>query len=296
MKSKPSSGARGRRDHYVPQGYLRGFIHSQRQDHPKPLWVLNVQRHEWSEKSPSQIGWERGFYDYARGSNPDATAEDAFRRLENDVPRIREHIRTNGYQSWTEHREILVDFAVMIATRSPFFRRQAISHVRSLADGYTGDVLAKNYAITLMRTEMRRRSQEWKEYDWVLGYTKDPEHPFIASDQVVGMKGNAPKPLDALQRNDFWLWCPLSWDMCLVASSRPLDAEPTAPLQPGAFDRTPDADEATGGEVCGVASADFTSHSQLNDSCSLRSPTRCPTPRSRPRTSAYDIEPAWPSP
>ena len=79
---------------------------------------------------------------------------------------------------------------------------------------------------------MRRRSQEWKEYDWVLGYTKDPEHPFIASDQVVGMKGNAPKPLDALQRNDFWLWCPLSWDMCLVASSRPLDAEPTAPLQP----------------------------------------------------------------
>ena len=92
-KSKPSSDVKGRRDHYVPQAYLRGFIHPQRQGHPKPLWVLNVHRQEWSEKSPSQIGWERGFYDYAPESNPDATAEDAFRRLENDVPRIRDRIR-----------------------------------------------------------------------------------------------------------------------------------------------------------------------------------------------------------
>ena len=124
-KPKPSSGVKGRRDHYVPQAYLRGFIHPQRQGHPKPLWVLNVHRQEWSEKSPSQIGWERGFYNYAPESNPDATAEDAFRRLENDVPRIRDRIRANGYQSWTAHRDVLVDFAVMMETRSPLFRTQA---------------------------------------------------------------------------------------------------------------------------------------------------------------------------
>ena len=232
-KSKPSSSTRGRRDHYVFQGYLRGFIHPQRQDHPKPLWMLNVHRHEWSEKSPYQIGWERGFYDYAPESNPDATAEDAFLRLENDIPRIRDCIRTNGYPSWTEHRDVLVDFAVMMAARSPLFRRQASSQVRpSLVDGPDGDVLAKNYSITLMRTEMLRRSQEWKEYDWVLGYTKNPQHPFIASDQVVGVQGAALTLEEAHHKNDFWLWCPLSWDMCLVASSRPLDAEPTARLQP----------------------------------------------------------------
>ena len=231
-KSKPSSYAKDRRDHYVPQGYLRGFIHPQRENHPKPLWVLDVNRHEWSEKSPSQIGWERGFYDYAPGSSPDATAEDAFRCLENDVPKIRNLIRANGYQSWTEHRDVLVNFAAMMAARSPLFRNQAISQLcPSLADGLSGDDLAKNFSITLMRTEMGQRPQEWKEYDWVLGYTKNPKHPFIASDQVIGMWGNALTPLEALHKRDFWLWCPLSWDMCLVASSLPLDAEPTAPLQ-----------------------------------------------------------------
>ena len=79
-----------------------------------------------------------------------------------------------------------------MVTRNPLFRTQALSQVRSsLADGSTGDVLAKNFSITSMRTEMRLRSQQWKEYHWVLGYTKEPEHPFIASDQVVGMRGNA---------------------------------------------------------------------------------------------------------
>ena len=233
MKSKPSPDAKGRRDHYVPQAYLRGFIHPQRQGHPKPLWVLDLSRGKWSEKSPSQIGWEYGFYDYAPESNPDATAEDVFRRPENDVPRIRDHIRANGHQSWTEHQDVLVAFAVMMATRSPLFRMQAVEQVRpSLADGSTGDVLAKNYSITLMRTEMHRRPQTWKGYHWVLGYTKEPEHPFIASDQVVGMWGNAPSSVDALSRNDFWLWCPLSWDMCLIASSLPLNAGPTAALRP----------------------------------------------------------------
>ena len=232
-KSKPSSDAKNRRDHYVPQGYLRGFIHPKRQKYSKPLWVLDVNRRTWSQKAPSQIGWERGFYDYAPGSTPDATAEDAFRRLENDVPRIRERIRANGHQSWTEYRDVLVRFAVMMVVRSPLFRTQAISQVgQSLADGSTGGDLAKNFSITLMRTEMGRMPQSWKEYDWVLRYTLNPEHPFTASDQVVGMRGNAQTAAEALQSNDFWLFCPLSWDMCLVASSLPLDAEPTAQLQP----------------------------------------------------------------
>ena len=230
--TKLSSDAKGRRDHYVPQAYLRGFIHPQRQDHPRPLWVLDVNRDKWSEMSPSQIGWKRGFYDYAPGSSPDATAEDAFQRLENDFPRIRGRIREDGHQSWTQHRDVLVDFVVMVAARSPLFRTQAISQVRpSLANGSTGNLLAKNYSITLMRTEIWRRRQQWRRYCWVLGYTKNPEHPFITSDQVVGMRGNALTLWEALQQDDFWLWCPLSWDMCLIGSSRPLDAGPTAALR-----------------------------------------------------------------
>lgn len=232
-KPNPASDAKGRRDHYVPQAYLRGFIHPQRQGHPKPLWVLDLRRHEWTEKSPSQIGWAHGFYDYTAGTNPDATAEDAFRRLENDVPRIRDSIRANGHRCWTEYRDVLVDFAVMMAARSPLFRTQAISQVRaSLGDGPSAHALAKNFSITLMREEMRHRPKAWEGYHWVLRYTRNPEFPFVAADHVVGMRGNALTPAEALRQNDFYLWCPLSWDMCLIASSQPLEAEPTAPLQP----------------------------------------------------------------
>ena len=231
-KSKPSSDAKGRRDHYVPQGYLRGFIHPQQENRPKPLWVLDVGRGKWSEKSPSQIGWKRGFYDYSGGTSPDATADDAFRRLENDFPVIRDRIREQGYASWIRHRDMLVAFAVMMAARSLLFREQVLpQEYPSLATGSTGDDADKDLAITLMMEEMRRMPRQWEGYDWVLRHTKEPENPFIASDQIVGMRGNAPTLAEAVQNNDFWLFCPLSWDMCLLASSQPLDANPTAPHQ-----------------------------------------------------------------
>jgi hypothetical protein len=83
--------ARNRRDHYVPRGYLRGFMHPERERHPKPLWVLDIKRGQWSEKSPSQVGWERAYYDYPPDSNPDATADDSFRHLERYSPASRSH-------------------------------------------------------------------------------------------------------------------------------------------------------------------------------------------------------------
>lgn len=233
MNSKPSSDTQGRRDHFIPQGYLRGFIHPKRQNRPKPLWVLDVRRQKWSEKSPSQIGWERGFYDYTPGSNPDATADDAFRRLENDFPVIRERIRNEGYELWTLHRSVLVEFAVMMATRSPLFRQHVTSQKRpNLATDSAGNGATKDLAITLMRKEMLRRPHHWKKYHWVLRYTEAPENPFVASDLVVGMTSSAPTFAEAAQNNDFWLSCPLSWDMCLIGSSLPLDTMRTAPLQP----------------------------------------------------------------
>ena len=174
--------------------------------------------------------WERGFYDYSSGSNPDATADEAFRRLENKFPAIRDRVRDDGYASWIQHRDLLVEFAAMMAARSPLFREQVLSQKRSsLALSSTGNGAAKDFAITLMMEEMRRMPQQWKGYDWVLRHTKEPENPFIASDQVVGMRGNAPTLEAAVQINDFWLFCPLSWDMCLIASSLPLDADLTAP-------------------------------------------------------------------
>jgi hypothetical protein len=177
-----------RKDHVTPQGYLRGFVHPERIHLRHPLWVLDVRRGGWHERSPRQIGFERGYYDYAAGSQPDATAEDAFVRLENDFPRIREQIRRDGYASWPKHRELLVMFAGMMAARSAMFRSQAeaelLGSLRSHADSGS---LAKNYAITRMRSEIEARRQTWQAWDWALGYTVSPADPVVTSDQAVGM-------------------------------------------------------------------------------------------------------------
>lgn len=230
-KAQLRCDAKDRRDHYVPQGYLRGFVHPTRESLVRPLWVLDTRAREWSERSASQIGWERGFYDYELLGEPDATGDDAFRRLENDLPRLRRVIRETSYESWTAHRNTLVAFAAMMAARSPLFRTQAISQVLpSLAGEPNRASLAKNYSITLMRGEIQRRATDWQAYHWVLAYTLNPEHPFVAGDQGVGMVGAALTLPEAFERNDFWLWCPLSWDTCLIASSQPLTARPTAEL------------------------------------------------------------------
>jgi hypothetical protein len=52
----------GRKDHYIPQGYLRGFVDPARESLDKPLWHFALESGEWSEKSSSKVGWARGFY------------------------------------------------------------------------------------------------------------------------------------------------------------------------------------------------------------------------------------------
>ena len=158
------------------------------------------------------------------------TADEAFQFLENNVPTIRSRIRNDGYDSWRLHRGVLVDFAVMMAARSPLFREQVVSKEHSpLPVGKNSNGPEKDSTITLMVTEMGRVQHPWQELDWVLRHTTDPENPFVACDQVVGMTSSAPTLEEAVQTNDFWLSCPLSWDMCLLGSSRPLATDLTAP-------------------------------------------------------------------
>jgi hypothetical protein len=62
---------------------------------------------------------------------------------------VREAIRSDGYSTWTQHRDILVSFAAMLAARSLLFRAQSSSEVfPSLAQHPEADLLAKNYSIT----------------------------------------------------------------------------------------------------------------------------------------------------
>lgn len=127
---------RNRNDHFSPQGYLRGFVHPSRRTYPKPLWVFDIEHSRWFERSTKQVGSECGFYDYSENSEPDATAEDAFKRHEDNFPKVPKLIRKEGYATWERHREVLVSFAAMLAARSPLFRTQTVSAILpSLGEG-----------------------------------------------------------------------------------------------------------------------------------------------------------------
>jgi hypothetical protein len=218
-----------RNDHIVPEGYLRGFVHPQGSGQ-RGLWVLNLATLRWSEKTAGQFAYERGFYDYSPDAQPVETADEAFATLERTFPEARKCIRANR-AAWPAYRVTLVSFAVMLSARSHLFRHQSTSTILpSLADRSDADQLAKNFSITTMRSEMKRRAEEWLGYDWVLGYTEDPNTPVIASDQSVVMTGAHRDQLGAYASRDFWLSFPVSWDMLLIGSSIPLDAPETRQL------------------------------------------------------------------
>ena len=143
-----TAAQRGRHDHFVPQGYLRGFAHPDHASESRSLWVLNIADNKWERRGTDDFGWVRGFYDYSPGSVPDGVADDVFRKLENDLPRVREKIRSQGYSAWTKYTETLVHFAAMLSARSPMFVAQASSTIRhSLLPHAERGALARNYAL-----------------------------------------------------------------------------------------------------------------------------------------------------
>jgi hypothetical protein len=44
-----------RRDHYLPQSYLRGFIDPARVNEPRPIWQLDTRYQEWRMRSAKEI-------------------------------------------------------------------------------------------------------------------------------------------------------------------------------------------------------------------------------------------------
>ena len=214
-----TTAERNRRDHYSPQGYLRGFIHPKRLKAQRPLWVFDVSRQRWQQRSPTTIAWARGFYDYPPASRPDGTAEQVFLRPENEFPTIRERIRAEGFPSWVQDRDGLIRFAAMLSARSPMYLDQATSSIqRSLAARPDGAELSRNYALTTMRAEVEERFHRWKRLHWALRFTTNPAFPVVACDQSVGMDGRVGDIRLALQDPGTTLFFPVSWDMCLFGS------------------------------------------------------------------------------
>ncbi len=213
-----------RRDHYAPEGYLRGFIYPENSRNSRPLHVLGLPSRRWGRRAPRQIGYEVGFYFDPAGALTESL-EDVFRPLENGLPRARSEVRQNGYHTWRQHQRAFVAFGAMLSVRSPLFFDQIRENIeREAHEGSDRTEAGRLNALAGMLRELESRADQWQSFDWALRYSEDPNDPVIATDQSVVAEGSRAEP--DLEDPDLLIILPLAWDMCLFGSrKRPFDEE-----------------------------------------------------------------------
>jgi hypothetical protein len=231
---------RGRKDHYTPQGYLRGFVDPSRTECDKALWHLDLASNEWREKSPAEVGWEKGFYDYAGNASglehPDVT----FAKFEREFPPLRERMIQRRFKSWVKQQKpFLLGYMQMMRARSPLFFEQQTAHYKSLRGATVVSVgpgnqvgldslemrplpvnAVRNGVISQMRQEIEAGSKWMSNFNWCLRYAVSPDHSFVTGPQPLVLEGPAPDVLSAISHPDTLIWFPLCWQACLVGSLR----------------------------------------------------------------------------
>ena len=235
----PRKRQRGRKDHYIPQGYLRGFVDPARESLDKPLWHFALESGEWSEKSSSEVGWERGFYDCAANAeleHPDVT----FAKFERQFPLVREHMLQKNFKGWVrQHKGFLLGYMQMMRARSPLFIQQQTEQNRSLRGATVTAVgpgnqitldsleirhlperVVRNGVISRMRQEINKGPDWMWDFNWCLRYARSPVDSFVTGSQPVVLEGPAPNLVEAMKHPDTLIWFPLCWQACLVGSLR----------------------------------------------------------------------------
>lgn len=212
--------------------------------------TTDVTQTRWLKKSPREIAFERGFYDYSEGSKPDKTADEAFLSLENKLPQIRENIISEGFSEWPQYKDFLLRFINMLRARSLLFRQENIEHsshvpmltltklVKIVGTQQTWkyepfhpriqqehERLLKNKAITDMRSEIEEGAAIFSELYWALRYTTDPTNPIIFNEYCCMINGTAITKEAAADNPNTLVFCPISWQMCLVGSPQRFDVE-----------------------------------------------------------------------
>lgn len=240
---------KGRRDHYLPQGYLRGFIDPARENESQPLWKLDITHKQWSERSTKQVGHITGFYDYA-GEGPEVEclppADDAFLELENKFPIVREELlflKRKRFRNWTKHLPFLLRYMDMLRARSPmYFDHREVAWkatptwiiekvdgnkitLKSMEGSPPPDTFIRNRTIFQMREEIQKKGASllW-DFNWALRYTESVHEPFVTSEApFVAEMLPGVSATEALQHPDTLLYFPVCWQVCLFGSLRRFD-------------------------------------------------------------------------
>jgi hypothetical protein len=255
--------AANRRDHYIPKGYLKGFIDPGRKDLPQPLWYFDKLNNSWSQRSPREVGYRHGFYDYTVAEMGVETADMAFAELENRFPRIRKELVRKEFKLWRDHLAFLLRYIQMMRARSLlFFQNQQKDgrnlrawvveevsadrmsvRVRSMTPETLPESFIKNWTITNMRNEIAKGAAWLTEFNWALRYCDSPANPFVATEQPLFSEGPPHENLaDAIRDPETLLFFPLCWQACLIGSRQFFDRE---------TDRFGDQDMRRFAKVCG---------------------------------------------
>jgi len=224
---------RGRRDHLLPQGYLAGFCDPNRGS----LWVHDRQKHQWFATGTRRVAAIRGFYDYSEGSDADQSADDAFRALEDEFPRVVRDLASDDYRNWESRLEFLLRFGNMLRARSELFRREDVESSKTgrwfrveevvergpqtglrVAPCNPGDVFLRNKAITDMRAEIAKGAGVFSDLNWCLRVSRDCADPVVTSDNAIILDGTAPTRDEAQRHPDTLFFFPISAQACLIGS------------------------------------------------------------------------------
>ena len=236
---------KNRRDHYLPQSYLRGFIDPSRQNLPRPLWHFDIANNTWSERSPREIGYRFGCYDHAGDPIGVETADETFASLENLFPRVRDQLIADNFQGWGGYRDFLLCYLQMMRARSLLFlaeTHKAAENLRGLVikevspDGKSvkveshtpspvSAVFARNWTLAQMREEIHKGTGWLQGFNWALRYTDSPADPFIVGDGPVVFSTPRSTLAEGMQDPESLLFFPLCWRACLIGSRQFFEAE-----------------------------------------------------------------------
>jgi hypothetical protein len=243
---------RRRKDHWLPQGYLRGFIAPSRAKDPKPLSCFYRHTQQWESVSPREIAYGKGFYDYASGTDYSAVThpDSVFARLEREFPQRRDQMAVDQFTTWEPHRDFLLEFMQMMRARSPLAMRQHEADVRKMRGSKITSVSPDGRAVTVDSLEPRplpehavrnwtisgvlqdvKNGIAWAgQLDWCLRYTLDENQPFCTTDQAIFVEGPvegvstvADIGMELVFHPDSVVFFPLCWQACIFGSPRRFD-------------------------------------------------------------------------
>lgn len=246
--SQKAKTNRGRKDHWLPQGYLRGFIAPSHSREQKPLSCFYQDQQKWKCVSPKEIAFGKGYYDYADGTDYSvATHPDSvFARLEREFPTRRNEMMATQFASWEQHKDFLLEFMQMMCARSPLAMQQQEAAARQMRGATITSIAPDRRSVTVDSLELRplpehavrnftisRMLQDvssgisWMcNLNWCLRYTLDENDPFCTTDQALVIMGTLPEhSIDAelLAHPETIVIFPLCWQACLFGSPLKFD-------------------------------------------------------------------------